>query len=69
MRSDLPCLKGVDELEVELIKKQVDQGLNTPLTSSCGRLFDAVSSLLGIRQQVEYEGQAAMELEVAAMRI
>jgi hydrogenase maturation protein HypF len=63
---DLPCFKGVDELEIELIKQQVDQNINTPLTSSCGRLFDAVSSLLGIRQVVEYEGQAAVELEMAA---
>jgi hydrogenase maturation protein HypF len=66
LRTDLPCFRGVDNLEVELIKKQVDGRLNTPLTSSCGRLFDAVSSLLGIRQQIEYEGQAAVELEVAA---
>jgi hydrogenase maturation protein HypF len=63
---DLPCLKGVDDLEISLIKQQVDRKLNTPLTSSCGRLFDVVSSLLGIRQEVEYEGQAAIELEVAA---
>jgi hydrogenase maturation protein HypF len=63
---DLPCFSGVDEIEKELIKKQVNLSINTPLTSSCGRLFDAVSSLVGIRQQVEYEGQAAIELEAAA---
>jgi hydrogenase maturation protein HypF len=66
LSQELPFMKGRDELEIELIKKQVDQKLNTPLTSSCGRLFDAVSALLGIRQQVDYEGQAAIELEVAA---
>jgi hydrogenase maturation protein HypF len=63
---DLACLKGLGEIELELIKTQVARRLNTPLTSSCGRLFDAVSALLGIRRRVDYEGQAAIELEVAA---
>ncbi len=66
VKRDLPCLKGVDDIELELIEKQVDRSLNTPLTSSCGRLFDAVSALLGIRREIEYEGQAAIELEMAA---
>jgi len=63
---ELPCLSSVDGLELDLIKKQIDKGLNTPLTSSCGRLFDAVSALLGIRGQIDYEAQAAVELEMAA---
>jgi hydrogenase maturation protein HypF len=49
----LAGLKGIDEVEVELLKAQVNRNINTPLTSSCGRLFDAVSSILGIRQKVE----------------
>ncbi len=66
LNPDLPCLSSVDEVELDLIKRQVDRRLNTPLTSSCGRLFDAVSALLGIRGQIDYEGQAAVELEMAA---
>ncbi len=66
LRPELPCLGTVDEVELNLIKRQIDRGINTPLTSSCGRLFDAVSALIGIRGQIDYEGQAAVELELAA---
>jgi len=58
--------KGVSPAEIDLIMQQVKKGINSPLTSSCGRLFDAVSALLGIRQVVSYEGQAAAELEAIA---
>ena len=42
----------------------VEQGINSPLTSSCGRLFDTVSALVGVRRENAYEGQAAIELEM-----
>jgi hydrogenase maturation protein HypF len=51
---------------IEIINRQIEKGLNSPLTSSMGRLFDAVSALLGIRSEIDYEGQAAVELEMAA---
>jgi len=62
----LSFLKQVDPVEIELIKRQLQAGLNSPLNSSMGRLFDAVSALIGIRSQIDYEGQAAVELEMAA---
>lgn len=62
----LPFLASVPAQEAEIIQQMVDQGINTPLTSSCGRLFDAVSALLGICLETSYEAQAAIELEMIA---
>ena len=53
----------IGERDLEIVRHQIDRGLNSPRTSSCGRLFDAVSSLVGLRDRVTYEGQAAIELE------
>ena len=53
--------------KLEVVLQMLRRGLNSPLTSSCGRLFDAVSSLAGIRDSVNYEGQAAIELEQAML--
>lgn len=63
---ELPFLKEVDKYEIEIMKRQLEKGINCPLTSSCGRLFDGVSALIGIRGKVDYEAQAAVELEMAA---
>ena len=49
--------------DLALIRQMLAKGFNSPITSSAGRLFDAVASLLGLRQRVSFEGQAAMELE------
>lgn len=53
----------------QLAMQAVDRGLNSPLTSSMGRLFDTAAAILGIRQVIHYEGQAAVELELAAQGI
>ena len=68
----LPFLQSVDPRAVEVVRKQVQKRLNAPETSSMGRLFDAVACLTGIRNEVTYEAQAAMELEVlskSALRV
>jgi hydrogenase maturation protein HypF len=62
----LPLLKYADKQEPEAIREQMEKDINTPLTSSCGRLFDAVSALAGIRGVIEYEAQAAIDLEMLA---
>jgi hydrogenase maturation protein HypF len=49
--------------ERALLRRMLARPLNAPLTSSAGRLFDAVASIVGLRQVVHFEGQAAMELE------
>jgi hydrogenase maturation protein HypF len=64
----LPFLDAVNEQERSLFLKMLERGINSPLTSSCGRLFDAVSALLGVRSSISYEGQAAIELEALAER-
>jgi hydrogenase maturation protein HypF len=61
-----PALAAFDPAERRLIERMLGRGINSPLTSSVGRLFDAVASLSGFRQAVRHEGQAAMELEFAA---
>jgi hydrogenase maturation protein HypF len=54
--------------EKKLFDRMIERRINSPLTSSCGRLFDAVAALLGVRTVVTYEGQAAIELEGLAER-
>jgi hydrogenase maturation protein HypF len=62
----LPLFKNIEHNEIEIIKEQAQKGINSPLTSSCGRLFDAVAALSGVRGVIEYEAQAAIDLEMLA---
>jgi len=63
---DLPLWKDVSERDIVLVLKMLERGINTVATSSCGRLFDAVASILGLRHEINFEGQAAIDLEMAA---
>ena len=60
---DLPPVAALGEPGLHILTQQLRRGLGCVPTTSMGRLFDAVSSLLGVCQQVSYEGQAAIELE------
>jgi len=59
----LPCLDLRPENEYELLDTAVEHGVNSPMTSAMGRLFDAAASVLDIRHVSAFEGQAAMLLE------
>ncbi len=60
---DLPPVAHFSHENLNLLQSQITHGINSPLTSSMGRLFDAVASIIGIRQAVTYEAQAAIHLE------
>jgi len=62
---DMPLQAAFSTAELATIQTMLQRGLNSPLTTSMGRLFDGVAALAGLRQKMRYEGQAAMELEFA----
>jgi hydrogenase maturation protein HypF len=67
---DSGCSKlGASPSAMRAVMTMLERRLNAPLTSSMGRLFDAVSAIAGIRTRSSYEGQAAIELEYQAMRV
>lgn len=59
----LPFFQGLSKRPLRTLEAMQRAGINSPLTSSCGRLFDAVSALVGICSEADYEGQPAIELE------
>ena len=62
-QDELPLSRKWDRGQIEVLVQMMQRGLNSPLTSSCGRLFDGVAALVGLRERIAYEGQAAIELE------
>jgi len=64
-RRDLAPVGAFSKTELAASKTMLAKQLNSPVTTSMGRLFDAVASLVDLRQQMRFEGQAAMELEFA----
>ena len=63
---DHPAAGQLPQQERALFAQMLRRGINSPLTSSCGRLFDAVAALINLRQVVSYDGQGAIELEALA---
>ncbi|MGC8744701.1 MAG: carbamoyltransferase HypF [Verrucomicrobiia bacterium] len=61
----IPTITSFSKKELEIILTRLKNKRSIPLTSSAGRIFDAVASIIGLRQVCKYEGQAAMELEFA----
>jgi len=61
----LPTLQAFADGDLDLLRQMMRRGLRSPTTTSAGRLFDGVASLVGLRQQSRFEGQAAMLLEYA----
>lgn len=62
---DSPVIRAFAPAELRILRAMLRNGVHSPVTSSAGRLFDAVAALAGLRQQCRFEGQAAMELEHA----
>jgi hydrogenase maturation protein HypF len=64
-RKDLAPIRDFSETDLTILRQMLAKKTQSPVTSSAGRLFDAVASISGLRQEMSFEGQAAMELEFA----
>jgi hydrogenase maturation protein HypF len=61
--NEFKFLENIEANKIKTVIQIIEKGINSPFSSSAGRLFDAVSALLCIRDRINYEGQAAIELE------
>jgi hydrogenase maturation protein HypF len=64
--AELECFQAIDDKQIALVDTMLTRRIQTVATSSCGRLFDAVATLLGVATEVTFEGQAAIALEAMA---
>ncbi|HYL35230.1 MAG TPA: carbamoyltransferase HypF [Bryobacteraceae bacterium] len=64
---DLPLWGRVPPKKLGAVRSMIERGINTVSTSACGRLFDAVASIAGVRDEVNFEAQAAIDLEMSAL--
>jgi hydrogenase maturation protein HypF len=60
---ELPFMREIPPKHLSLVNAMLERRINSVMTSSCGRLFDAVAAIVGLRNEVNFEGQAAIELE------
>lgn len=65
-QEDLAPVRSFRPVEWRLLAQMLKKGINSPITTSVGRLFDGIAALLGLHQEISFEGQAAMALEFAA---
>ena len=63
---NLPLFGQLDDSKVKFVVEMISKRVNSPFTSSLGRFFDGIAAIIGIRNTVFFEGQAAMELEMLA---
>lgn len=64
---ELSLMSNFSTSELATLQTMLQHQFNTPITSSCGRLFDAVSSILGLQAEISFEGEAAIALEYTAL--
>jgi hydrogenase maturation protein HypF len=64
---DFPLFERIPPRKIATVRSMIERRINTVETSACGRLFDAVASMIGIRDEVNFEAQAAIEMEARAL--